>query len=488
MDLVVRGGSVVSPDGCPVTDVGVEGGRIVQIGGRMSAAEVVDAEGKLVLPGGVDMHVHFSPALVEEGDFRWADDFLSGSRAAAAGGVTTVGNITFPVRDEPLPDALARTMPEAEADSLADYVLHPVIVRPPEDAEALVRGLAGDGCVSMKIFTHMAGFAADPARYVDVIAAASRHNLTVMAHCEDPALGQHLAGQAALQPTGTSKVYYPADNIEVAAVARMTEIARATGARIYLVHLSSGRSVDVAVAARARGADVLLETRPEYLLLTDDELAVARGQEPAAGARGRTRADLERLWRAVSAGHFDAICTDHAPWRQVPDKLPASGAPSVHSGLSCLEISRSLLFDRGVSTGKMTIEHLAELTAAGPARAFGLYPAKGVIAVGSDADIAVFDPAEHWTYRGGQSRATWTAFDGWKLGGRTIVTIRRGQITYRHGGGFGTGGGRRLVRGGGADNHLAQPRRLHRHNDIPAAFCSPASKLRAGLHTDSDTR
>ena len=114
MDLVVRGGSVVSPDGCTVTDVGVEGGRIVQIGGRMSAAEVVDAEGKLVLPGGVDMHVHFSPALVEEGDFRWADDFLSGSRAAAAGGVTTVGNITFPVRDEPLPDALARTMPEAE--------------------------------------------------------------------------------------------------------------------------------------------------------------------------------------------------------------------------------------------------------------------------------------------------------------------------------------------------------------------------------------
>ena len=228
----------------------------MQIGGRMSAAEVVDAEGKLVLPGGVDMHVHFSPALVEEGDFRWADDFLSGSRAAAAGGVTTVGNITFPVRDEPLPDTLARTMPEADADSLADYVLHPVIVRPPADAEALVRGLAGYGCVSVKIFTHMAGFAADPARYVDVIAAASRHNLTVMAHCEDPALGQHLAGQAALQPTGTSKVYYPADNIEVAAVARMTEIARATGARIYLVHLSSGRSVDVAVAARARGADV----------------------------------------------------------------------------------------------------------------------------------------------------------------------------------------------------------------------------------------
>src|SRR6185369_13244938 len=112
MDLVIRGGSVVTAGGYSVADVGVEDGRIVQIGGRMTAAEVVDADGKLVLPGGVDMHVHLSPALVEEGDFWWADDFGSGSRAAAAGGVTTVGNITFPVRDEPLFDAVARTSAE----------------------------------------------------------------------------------------------------------------------------------------------------------------------------------------------------------------------------------------------------------------------------------------------------------------------------------------------------------------------------------------
>src|SRR6185312_972217 len=131
---------------------------IVQIGGRMTAAQVIDAEDKLVLPGGVDMHVHLSPALVAEGDFWWADDFGSGSRAAAAGGVTTVGNITFPVRDEPVLGALARTTAEAEASSLADFVLHPVITAAPDDPEALARDLAADGCVSVKMFTHMTGF------------------------------------------------------------------------------------------------------------------------------------------------------------------------------------------------------------------------------------------------------------------------------------------------------------------------------------------
>jgi dihydropyrimidinase len=443
MDLVVRSGSVVTADGCTVADIGVEDGRIVQIGGRMTAAEVVDADGKLVLPGGVDMHVHFSPALVEEGDFWWADDFGSGSRAAAAGGVTTVGNITFPVRDEPVLDALARTAEQAETQSLADFVLHPVIAAPPHDPEALALALAGDGCVSVKIFTHMSGFRADPAGYLGLIAAASRQRLTVMAHCEDPALGERSSQQA----SQTSAAYYPADNIEVAAVARMVEFADWAAARLYLVHLSSPRSVKAALAARRRGVDVRLETRPEYLVLTDDELAAARAQTPVAGARGRGPAEVERLWQAVSAGHFDAICSDHAPWGQEPDKLPASGARSVRSGLSCLEISRSLLFDKGVKAGRITVGQLAELTAAGPARAFGLYPAKGAIAVGSDADLAVFDPSEHWTYTGGESVAEWSPFNGWQITGRVVLTIRRGTVTYRRGDGFAQGGGQRLQGG-----------------------------------------
>jgi len=460
MDLVVRGGTVVTPAGCTVADVGVAGGRIVQLGGRMTAAQVIDAEDKLVLPGGVDMHVHLSPALVAEGDFWWADDFGSGSRAAAAGGVTTVGNITFPVRDEPVLGALARTTAEAEASSLADFVLHPVITAAPDDPEALARDLAADGCVSVKMFTHMTGFTASPARYLDLIAAVARHDLTVMAHCEDPALGEYMSGRAARESPG-DPAYCPPDSIEVAAVARMAEIAAATGARIYLVHLASSRSAELALAARARGARLLLETRPEYLLLTDDELAAAAGQQPAASRGGRGPADLDRLWAAVTGGRFDAICTDHAPWREKPGKLPASGARSVRSGLSCLELSRSLLFMTGVLTGRITLPQLAELTAAGPARAFGLYPAKGVIAVGSDADLAVFDPAAHWRYTGGQSRAEWTPFDGWAVTGRTLLTVRRGTITYGHEDGFAGGGGQRLRRSGDsmtpADERARQP-------------------------------
>jgi dihydropyrimidinase len=443
MDLVVRSGAVVTAGGCTVADVGVEDGRIVQIGGRMQAAEVIDADGQLVLPGGVDMHVHLSPALVAEGDFWWADDFASGSRAAAAGGVTTVGNITFPVRDEPVLDALRRTAAEAQAASLADFVLHPVITTAPADPESLTSALAAAGGVSVKIFTNMAGFAADPAGYIGLIAAAARQQLTVLAHCEDRALGEHLGGPE--QPDAArARPYYPAAAIEVAAVARMLEIGGVTAARLYLVHLASARSVQLAVAARGGGVNVRVETRPEYLTLTDDDLAAARGQEPGTGGRGP--AELAALWQAVSAGHVDAICTDHAPWGRRPGTASAGRAASVRSGLSSLEVARSLLFDRGVRGGKITIEQLAELTAAGPARAFGLYPAKGVIAVGSDADLAVFDPAEQWTFTGGQSAAEWTAFHGWQLTGRVTATIRRGSVIYRRPDGFADGGGQWLRR------------------------------------------
>ena len=297
-------------------------------------------------------------------------------------------------------DALARTTAEAAAASLADFVLHPVITAAPDDPAALASDLAADGCVSVKMFTHMAGFTARPARYLDLIAAAARHDLTVMAHCEDPALGEYLSGPAARR---ASRNVLPAGRHRGGG-GRPDGGDRRGHRRPDLPGAPVQQPVGGPRAGRPRARGPAAAGNPARVPAADRRRAGGR-RRAAAGHRpgGRGPADLSRLWQAVSDGRFDAICTDHAPWREAPGKLPASGARSVRSGLSCLELSRSLLFMKGVLTGRMTLPQLAELTAAGPARAFGLYPAKGVIAVGSDADLAVFDPAVHWRYSGGQS-------------------------------------------------------------------------------------
>lgn len=449
MDLILRGGRVVTPTGQFDGDVGVENGRIAQLGGAMHGGEVVDASGLLVLPGGVDLHVHLTPAFVDEGDFEWADDFASGTAAALAGGVTTIGNVTFPDRGEGLLDAVRRIQLTAEQQSSCDFVLHPVILHPPADPAAYVALLHAAGCVSVKWFTHMSGFAADPAGYVALLHAAGEQGLLSMVHCEDGALSAFLSSLGSHDPATAEVVYCPPAEIETAAVQRVTGFARAVRAPVHLVHLAHASSLDAACRARASGAPVSIETRPEYLLLDDAELAAAAGAGTAGEVSARGRDDLDRLWTAIATGELDAVCTDHAPWRRVPARQPASSLRSVRSGLSCLEWSRSLLFSRGVAAGRISLEHFVAVTATNPARLFGLAPAKGAIVPGADADLVLFDAGQRFVVDRGHSAAAWSPFLGWELTGRTVATFRRGELVYRLGDGApAAGGGRRIGRGG----------------------------------------
>jgi dihydropyrimidinase len=268
-----------------------------------------------------------------------------------------------------------------------------------------------------------------------------------MVHCEDGALNAFLTGLCSNEsaPLGTDAVYCPADSIESAAVRRVTAFAEAAAAPVYLVHLASASSLDAALEARGRGVAVAVETRPEYLLLSDVELAQASGSAPGGATTARGDHDLERLWSAIERGELDTVCTDHAPWAVVPDRQPSSSMRSARSGLGCLEWARSLLYSRGVLAGKISLERLVAVTSTNPARLFGLYPGKGTIAPGGDADLAIFDPGASWAVsQDRQSRASWSALGGWALTGRTTETIRRGEVVFRLADGFfATGGGRR---------------------------------------------
>lgn len=452
LDLVVRGGLVVTASGQSVADIGIVDGRIVQIGGPMSGAREIDATGKLVLPGGVDMHVHLSPVEMDGTSQPWADDFVSGSRAAAAGGVTTIGNIGFPRQQERLPDLVERLAAEADRDSLVDFVIHPVLMEPDDRTEADLVRLAELGHTSVKIFMSIGEFDAKSDAFVKALDIAGRHGLLTMVHCEDVCVIEHATaelldqGRSGLRHYGESR---PALSEQVA-VNRMIAFAEATGAPIYIVHLGSEGALTEARAARGRGQRVYVETRPIYLYFTDerfagDDGALFVGNPPLRGAQ-----DRDALWAGLAAGHVDTCCTDHAAWT-LADKLdPDLTVATARPGMSELETLMPVLYSEGVRKGRISLQRFVEVTSTNAAKLFGLFPQKGTIAVGSDADLVVWDPDARRPIVGaeGMSRAGYSLYEGWDVVGAPAQTISRGEVVYADGAVRGEAAHGRLVHRG----------------------------------------
>jgi len=451
LDLVVRGGLVVTAAGESRADVGVAGGRIAQLGGPMSGAREIDATGKLVLPGGVDMHVHLSPVEMAGESQAWADDFASGSRAAAAGGVTTIGNIGFPRPQERLPDLVDRLAAEAERDSVVDFVIHPVLMSPDEDTPTDIERLAQNGDTSIKIFTSIGDFDAKLPGFVKALDAAGRNGLLTMVHCEDACVIDHATAGLLDQGRGDLR-YYPDSRpalSEQVAVARMVAFAEATGAPIYIVHLGSEAALTEARAARGRGQRVYVETRPIYLYFTDerftgDDAPLYVGNPPLRGAK-----DQDALWAGLAAGHVHTCCTDHAAWTKADKLDPDLTVATARPGMSELETLMPVLFSEGVRAGRLSLQRFVEVTATNAAKLFGLFPRKGTIAVGSDADLVVWDPDARRPVVGadGMSRSGYSLYEGWDVVGAPIQTISRGEVIYADGAVSGQAGrGRRVPR------------------------------------------
>ncbi len=268
VDLAIRNGTVVTASSRYDADVGIRDGQIVQIGGTMTAAKEIDATDRLVLPGGIDMHVHLTGVeLPEGGELHWADDFASGTRAAAAGGITTVGNITFPRPNEGLEAVIERTAAEVGPLAYVDYALHPVILDPAHASPEALKRLIDAGHSSIKIFMVLGNFDNRARDYLDVMRAAGELGMLTLVHCEDGCIVGHIterllaAGNSGPEWYGASR---PIFSEEVAAV-RAIGFAEAAEAPIYVVHLSSQAALEACHRARARHVPVYVETRPLYL-------------------------------------------------------------------------------------------------------------------------------------------------------------------------------------------------------------------------------
>ena len=437
-DLTINGGTVVTAGSMAVCALGILGGKIAQMGGDLKGAREIDARGKYVFPGGVDIHVHLtSPVDAGPGVEVRPDDFYTGSLAAIAGGVTTVGNMTFQRKGETLRDALARDLAAAARDAAVDYVLHPVLVHPTDDAIAQIPDLAAEGHTSLKIFMVFDHFDAHVGAFLRAMEAAARHGVLTMVHCEDGALIRCACRQLLDQGMGAAR-YYPDARptyTESAAVERAVAFSRATRAPIYVVHLSSRAALDSCRRARAEGFPVYVETRPLYLYLTRERFEEPDGAKYAGAPPLREASDLQALWHGLWSGDIQCVCTDHAPWTLQQKLDPALTVATLRQGVADLETLMPMLFSEGVRTGRLSLSRFVELTSTNVAKLFGMYPQKGTIAVGSDADVVVWDPEARRTIDGSRmySKAGYTPYDGWEVQGWPAVTISRGEVVFEGG-------------------------------------------------------
>ena len=447
MDLIIKGGTVVTAGSSFSADIGIQDGKVAQIGGEMSGKSEIDANGKLVIPGGLDLHVHLTWHNTE---LRWVDDFYTGTAAAAAGGVTTIGSITFPGPGEGLLKTLDRVEAEANANAIVDFTLHPVVIDPSPEDLAEIPKLAEAGYTSIKTFTQI-GQIFEP-DHIKVFEIAGQNGILTMIHCEDPDIN-HFCEQR-LVAEGKSDIRYYADSRptygEASATARAIAAARATGAPLYIVHLSSQAALEETRRARVAGQAVYVETRPIYLYLTRERFEEPEGAKYVGFPCLREQSDVDALWNGLRARDVDTYCSDHAPLDKAQSLDPTLKVGTFRGAMPGLETLMPLLYSEGVRKGRISLSQWVELTSTNAAKLFGMYPQKGTIGVGSDADLVVWDPNRRRTINVDemQSASDFEVFEGWEIQGWPTHTISRGEVVFENDKVTGERGrGRRVIRG-----------------------------------------
>jgi dihydropyrimidinase len=439
-DLLIKGGTVVTDRETLIANVAIRDGVIVGVSTDTPAADrAIDAAGLLVLPGGVDPHTHLNSEWPFQDQRKPADDFDSGTRAAAAGGITTICDFVYPIGEESLIQAIDRVIEDATTKAHVDFALHVAITTFREEFLAELPDVLQVGCPSFKFFTPEPDFQSRPADYLRFMSQAAPLGGLAMFHCEDPAILEYCRSRL-VRSGHTAPRYYPAAKpieVEIAATALAVTFAATAGIPAYIVHLSCGSALDQVLSARTRGARVFVETRPLYLHLTserfdaEDEVAARYIGTPPL----RTEADRTRLWSALASGEIDAVGSDHVGFTRAQKHHPGDTFETVPRGVASMETMLPLLYSEGVRGGRITLQRFVDLVSTRPAKIFGMYPRKGAIAVGSDADLCVLDPTRKRTVssRAMHSAADFDLFDGVEVVGWPIYTVSRGEVVYADG-------------------------------------------------------
>lgn len=450
MTTVVRNAEVVTVGGRFHSDIGIRDGRVAQLGGEMRASDLeLDVGGRTVTPGGVDAHVHLTDPIPGDASFHWADDFESGTRASLVGGITTVGNMSFSTPNETMTIGIQNDDETARGLSLADYFLHPVLLHPSKENIETIAPLHQAGHTSVKFFLSFNNFDRHVQDFLTAMRIAKQNRGISLIHCEDAAIMDCCC--SILREAGrTAPRYYPEARpvqSEVVATQRAVGFAETTGCPTYIVHLASARALEACHDGRSRGIPIYVETRPIYLHLTRQRFEDEDGAKYAGAPPLREQSDVDALWAGVAFGNVDTLASDHAPWLLKEKLDPAFDATNLRQGVADLETSLPMMYSAGVLTGRISIEQFVAVSATNPAKLFGLYPRKGTIAVGADADLVIWDDERERTIDGAtmQSNADYSPYDGFKVTGWPKWVLSRGDVVVEDGKVVGQKGRGRLV-------------------------------------------
>lgn len=450
MSLLIKNGTLVTAAETFESDLLIQNGKIAAIGKGFpeDGAEVVDAAGKLVLPGGVDPHTHFELPM---GATVSSDDHYTGHKAAAFGGTTTV--IDFINQDYPtLHECVAAWHRKADHKAAIDFSFHMNLTRFDEQIAAELSSLPELGINSIKVFMAYNGRLRLPdGEIFQAMRIAGQHNLLTMLHAEEGDTIDILIAEALAAGHTTPEWHArtrPAWGA-AEAVMRGAALAAEAGAPLYVVHMNAGPELDLLEYARSMGLPVMGETCPQYLFFNEEHLQRPDGSKWVCSPPVRSPEDNARLWEGVMDGSFQVIATDHCPFFfdgatpiqyegkpvTIPGKeLGANDFTKIPNGLPVVGDRLPVLWTTGVGSGRITPNEFVALTSTNPARIFGLYPRKGTLAPGADADVVIWDPERRLTYgvAHAQHRTDYNLFEGWELTGYPEKVYLRGQLIVDH--------------------------------------------------------
>lgn len=450
LDLIVRNGTVVTAEGKAEMDVGILEGRVeslVEPGRLQGATEEIDASSLYVFPGLIDAHVH---ANIPLGEFVTNDKISDTTLAAAHGGTTTIFDFAIPDPGESPVEAFERKLAEAEEGAFVDYALHACLTK----GDALSLGeiplLIERGASTIKMFmVYKDRLMLSTGEIRAAMSEISRNGGTALIHAEDPGIIDYLVEKEVAAGAIGAQAHlqtHPSSS-EVGAMWSVATLAEETGCSTYLVHVSAGDSGDVLRYARDKRLPLMAETCPHYLSLTDESYRGEGARNFVCSPPLRSEKDAEELWALIGDDLIQTVNSDHCGYDTEQKQRFPDDFTKIPNGMPGVETRNLIVFSEGVGSGRLSPEEFVALTSTNVAKMFGLYPRKGALLVGSDADITLFDPEENWTLTAANlhMKTDYSPFEGFTIKGRPKTTIVRGEIIVRDGKLIGPAGHGRFV-------------------------------------------
>jgi len=443
-DTVIRGGTIVTAADSTQCDVGIRGGRITALAQDLPVAgHEIDARGKLVLPGGVEGHCHIEQES-SVGNVMSADDFFTGTRSAVFGGTTTTLSFAAQMKGQSLRKVVDDYHALAASKAVIDYGFHLIVSDPTEQTmNEHLPALIKEGMTSFKVYMTYDSLKLDDHQMLDVLATARQHGAMVMIHAENHDMIRWLT-QRLLQGGYDAPKFHAISHVELAedeATHRAIRLSELIDVPILIVHVSASEAMAEIRRAQTAGLKVYGETCPQYLFLTASDLdrEGAEGAKYCCSPPPRDASHHDIIWQGLANGTFQVFSSDHAPYRFDETGKLAAGPnptfPQVANGVPGIELRLPLLFSEGVGKGRIDIQQFVALTSTNVAKIYGLLPRKGTIAVGSDADIAIWDPDLEVTVTWDllHDNVGYTPYEGRKLRGWPVTVLSRGRVAVEDG-------------------------------------------------------